>query len=191
MLNNTKLVKVFCSGLPQGELGDKERAASAAAIQGFVPKVSLPIASHMTIHSPSLKESVHNDLLRNRSSNIRSNDNNMLCIAVLFVGQGRASREGGGVMNLSGASSFNLGVANQGTSKRDNPPLSVPKDGNRREIAALSNHQVQESQFYCRNRRNSPENQRKNRRKIAAISWGAEQKSQRFRVCKIAAFSGC
>ena len=84
--------------------------------------------------------------------------------------------EGRGVMNLSGASSFNLSVANQGTSKRDNPPLSVPKDRNRRKIAAFSNRQVQESQLYCRNRRKSPEN----RRKIAAISWGAEQKSQRF-----------
>ena len=94
MLNNTKLVKVFRSGLPQGELGDKERAASAAAIQGFVPKVSLTIASHMTIHSLSLKESIHNGLLRNRSSNIHSNDNNMLCIALLFVGQVRASRGG-------------------------------------------------------------------------------------------------
>ena len=74
--------------------------------------------------------------------------------------------------------------------KRD-AELSVPRNRNRRKIASVfksqsANRKVQIAEIAEK----SPENRRKNRRKIAAIFWGAEYKSQRFRVFKIAAFSG-
>ena len=63
--------------------------------------------------------------------------------------------------------------------------LSVPKNRNRRKIAAFSNRKVL-------NRRVLPQKSQKNRQKIAeeiaekslAIFWAAEKKSQRFRVFK-------
>ena len=70
--------------------------------------------------------------------------------------------------------------------------LSVPKNRNRRKIASVFKSQSANRKFYCRNRRKSPENRRKNRRKSQRFfgvrhinrSVSAFSKSQRFRDAK-------
>ena len=63
---------------------------------------------------------------------------------------------------------------------------SVLENRDHRKIAALSSREVQHRKFGCRNHRKT----QKNRRKFADLFEGAQQKSQRFRINKVAAFSG-
>ena len=68
--------------------------------------------------------------------------------------------------------------------------LSVPKNRNRRKIAAFSNRKVLNRRFCRKNRRKSPENRRRNRRKIASDSLGRGIEIAAFPRFQIAAFSG-
>ena len=68
--------------------------------------------------------------------------------------------------------------------------LSVPKNRNRRKSLRFQIAMCKIASSTAEIAEKSPENRREHRRKIAAISWGEEQKSRRFHVFKLAAFSG-
>ena len=69
--------------------------------------------------------------------------------------------------------------------------LSVPKNRNRRKIAAFSNRKVLNRRF-CRRKiaEKSPENRRRNRRKIASDFLGRGMQIAAFPRFQIAAFPG-
>ena len=68
--------------------------------------------------------------------------------------------------------------------------LSVPKNRNRRKIAAFSNRKVLIAGFAAEIAEKSPENRRRNRRKIASVFLGRGIEIAAFPRFQIAAFSG-